>query len=965
MAPKNYNIPKSETGLYRILVVLGIFVVVLITFLGTAFFQVLNENQIRSTKVNLDKQAELASKQIEDRFGAFYDDMIFFVNNLEPWTYERTDNDVLAFEKRARRIFNNHRDVLDTIWVFFPNKAISFHFDNRNNFIKTNLEISQKQFNTKLNEFFLENPKKEVSIIATVNIERLFIDELANYYLGISGEKLIFNKGTLSGTHDQKLKTGFIIEERILFQIEDQVNEGLKGDFRGNFINQNEEKEFDALIHHYPFALYPLKANFSTVFVVDRNVVTSGIFSTYFYLILALLILLALVILILYKSIKSSQVNNEVLSKNADEISELFRRQALLLHETKGFIYFQDENGKMTSVGNEVKGILGYEKEDFKQNFKKYISKNDLAKLEKTISESKLNKNESISFELDFKTKSGKYKRTKIFERLEFDQKGNFLGNVGICTDIQEKYDREQEIVNSENRLRAVLKSLPDLIFIYDNEGRYLDYYVKDQSLLVAPLEGAIGKKLIDILPRYLGNEIQQVFNTTIKTGNMQTAEYEIDIPSGRRLFEARFFRLDDNKVMSIARDITGQKLWERGLMEAKKAAEEANLAKSEFLANMSHEIRTPMNGLLGIIPLLESTDLDEKQKEYLQIIRDSGDSLLNIIRDILDYSKIESGEMTLYNSVFKLKTEIEKIFKIFSGLLKEKNIQFTSHFDASLPEYVELDKDKLRQILINIIGNAIKFTPSGGKIEVDISGELIFEKNVILNFEVKDNGIGIPKDKIEMLAKPFVQLDSSSTRKHQGTGLGLAISQKIIELMGGELLIKSDFGVGSVFSFNIFGKIWNRSENFLETVEEEEEVDDFVWKNMAQEYPLKILLAEDNSTNLLFMDMLMTQLGYHYDVARNGSDAVRMVKESDYDLVLMDIQMPVMNGLEATKIIRKSKRNKITIVGLSANAFQEDVDQAMDTGMDSYLTKPLKINEITSIIRSCSEKNNIKKEVN
>jgi CheY-like chemotaxis protein len=320
---------------------------------------------------------------------------------------------------------------------------------------------------------------------------------------------------------------------------------------------------------------------------------------------------------------------------------------------------------------------------------------------------------------------------------------------------------------------------------------------------------------------------------------------------------------------------------------------------------------------------------------------------------------------MTLYNSVFKLKTEIEKIFKIFSGLLKEKNIQFTSHFDAYLPEYVELDKDKLRQILINIIGNAIKFTPSGGKIEVDISGELIFEKNVILNFEVKDNGIGIPKDKIEMLAKPFVQLDSSSTRKHQGTGLGLAISQKIIELMGGELLIKSDFGVGSVFSFNIFGKIWNRSENFLETVEEEEEVDDFVWKNMAQEYPLKILLAEDNSTNLLFMDMLMTQLGYHYDVARNGSDAVRMVKESDYDLVLMDIQMPVMNGLEATKIIRKSKRNKITIVGLSANAFQEDVDQAMDTGMDSYLTKPLKINEITSIIRSCSEKNNIKKEVN
>ncbi|MCR9014681.1 PAS domain-containing hybrid sensor histidine kinase/response regulator [Aquiflexum gelatinilyticum] len=965
MNPQNYKIPKSETGFYSILVGLGIFVVVLITFLGTAFFQVLNDNQINSSKINLNKQVELSSKQIEKRFTAFYDDMFFFVNNLEPWTYEKGDNEVLAFEKRARRIFNNHRDLLDTITVFFPNQTVVFHFDNRNNFIKEYLESKKNLPFPAQNELHLNNFTTNVSISAKVNLERFFFDEMTNYYLGISGEKLIFCDGKLRGAHDQTLKGGFSIEETILNQMLIQVADGLKGDFRGNFSNKNEEKEFEALIHHYPFSLYPLKSKFSTVFVVDRNIITTGIFSTYFYLILALLILLALVILILFKSIKNSQLTNETLSKNANEISELFRRQALLLHETKGFIYFQDEMGKMTSVGGEVKAVLGYEKEDFRKNFKDYISKKDRSRIEKTISESISKKNGSISFELDFKTKSGKYKRTKIFERLEFDQKGNFIGNVGICTDIQEKYEREQEIVKSENRLRAVLNSLPDLIFIYDNEGRYLDYYVKDQSLLVAPLEGAIGKKLIDILPKDLGNQIQQVFNHTIKTGNMQTAEYEIDIPSGRRLFEARFFRLDNDKVMSIARDITGQKLWQRGLMEAKKAAEEANLAKSEFLANMSHEIRTPMNGLLGIIPLLEATTLDEKQKEYLQIIRDSGDSLLNIIRDILDYSKIESGEMTLYNSVFKLKAEIEKIFKIFSGLVNEKNIQFTSHFDASLPEYVELDKDKLRQILINIIGNAIKFTPSGGKIEVDITGEMVFEKHVILNFEVKDNGIGIPKDKIEMLAKPFVQLDSSSTREHQGTGLGLAISQKIIELMGGELLINSEFGVGSVFSFNIFGKVWNRSDNFLELVEEEDDNEDFIWKNMAQEYPLKILLAEDNSTNLLFMDMLMTQLGYNYDVARNGSDAVRMAKESDYDLVLMDIQMPVMNGLEATKIIRKSRGRKITIVGLSANAFQEDVDQAMETGMDSYLTKPLKINEITSVIRSCSSKNGIKKEVN
>ncbi|MCH6232995.1 PAS domain-containing hybrid sensor histidine kinase/response regulator [Cognataquiflexum rubidum] len=964
MVPKNYSLPKSETGFYRILVVLGIFVVFLITFLGMAFFQVLNDNQVNSSRATLNKQAELASKQIEKRFTAFYDDMAFFVNNLEPTTYQNNGQEILAFEKRARRIFNNHRDLLDTIKVLFPNQAIIFHFDNRNNFIKTKLDIQQVNPALGKNEIVVNNKPNQVSIRAVVDLERFFIDEMTNYYLGISGEKLIYCDGKLRGTHEQKLKDGFSIDKETLRQLAVQADEGLKGDFRGKFTNENEEIEFEALIQHYPFSLYPLESKFTTVFVVDRNVVTTGIFSTYFYLILVLLALLALVILILFKSIKNSQITNSVLSKNADEISELFRRQALLLHETKGFIYFQDQNGKMTSVGKEVKKILGFEKEDFIENFKKYISKNDKERVERLLAESILNKQDGISFELDFKTKSGKMLRTKIFERLEFDANGNFLGNVGICTDIQEKYERELEIVNSENRLRAVLNSLPDLIFIYDNEGRYLDFHVKDKSLLVAPLEGAIGKKMTEILPEKLAKPIQQVFNNTIKSGNMQTAEYEVDIPSGKRLFEARFFRLDNSKVMSIARDITGQKLWERGLMEAKKAAEQANLAKSEFLANMSHEIRTPMNGLLGIIPLMESTTLDPNQREYLQIIKDSGESLLSIIKDILDYSKIESGEMTLYKSVFNFKNEIEKTIKIFSGLIKEKNLNFSYHFGDMVPDYVELDKEKLRQILINIIGNAIKFTPDGGTISLDISAESFFEKNVILNFEVKDNGVGIPSDKIDMLTKPFFQLDSSNTKRHQGTGLGLAISQKIIELMGGELTIKSEFGEGSEFSFSIFGKIWNKEDNAEEKIPEEEE-EGFIWKNMAQEYPLKILLAEDNSTNLLFMDMLMAQLGYGYDVARNGSEAVRKVKESDYDLVLMDIQMPVMNGLEATKIIRKSKGRKITIVGLSANAFQEDVDLAMEMGMDSYITKPLKINEITNIIRTCSEKLATKKEVN
>ena len=282
MIRKDYSLPKSETGLYRILVVLGIFVVFLITFLGLAFFQVLSDNQINSSKFTLNKQAELASKQIEKRFTAFYDDMSFFVRNLEPDTYDNNESEILAFEKRARRIFNNHRDLLDTIKVIFPNKAVIFHFDNRNNFINTFLDKEQLMKEMGQNEVFLDYPSKNVAISATVNLERFFIDELTNYYLGISGEKLIYCDGKLRGTHDQKLKKGFFLDQEVLDQISAQVEEGLKGDFNGKFVNENEDLEFEALVQHYPFSLFPLKSKFTTVFVVDRNVVTTGILAPIF-----------------------------------------------------------------------------------------------------------------------------------------------------------------------------------------------------------------------------------------------------------------------------------------------------------------------------------------------------------------------------------------------------------------------------------------------------------------------------------------------------------------------------------------------------------------------------------------------------------------------------------------------------------------------------------------------------------
>lgn len=943
-----------QKGFYRWFIFIGIGVIFIISFLAINFFNALKENQIASLQLALNKQAEIAGNDIQNRFGAMYEDMLFFVNNLEPWTYERTSNEQLAFEKRARRIFNNHRNVLDSIVVTFPNHIVSFHFDKKDNFVQSFHDslsgISHEKFGT----IALKNPDKGVGIYVISNFNRFFEDQLSNFYIGIDTEKSVWVDGEIWKNQQDTNFPEFSFPQSLKDHLDEELGSGLKGQVTGNFSKENESGAKTGTVHYYPFNLIPLDNKFGVVFSQDISKIGFDVYVTYFYLLLGLLLLLAIVLIILYKFIKSIQASTQTIQQNASEIEELFRRQTLLLQESKGFIYFQNEKREMYAVSEEVTKILGYDQNEFINNFKKFIKEDYHLQLEEIIETSKTKKLDSFDFEFEIQHKKGNWVRVKIFEKLFYNHDNTFKGNVGICTDIQDKFESELKLIKSENRLRAVLNSLPDVIFIYDNDGVFIDYYIKDESVLMVPAEATMGKNFKDIMPEPLRTDLILAFEKTRETGNIQQIEFEMPLPMGKRIFEARIFMLDDQRVVSMARDITAQKLWEKGLQEAKEAAEKANRAKSEFLANMSHEIRTPMNGLLGIVELFENTKLNKRQLEYLRVIKDSGKSLTHIINDILEYSKIESGMLELKFSVFHFKNEITRIFKIFSGMIEKKEIIFSYHFGPEMPEYVRLDKEKLAQILLNIVGNAIKFTAIGGDVRVSISTESFLEDNFLLHFVVKDNGEGIPEERISELTEPFVQIDGSNTREFEGTGLGLAISQKLIELMGGELEIKSELGKGSTFSFSVFGSSVSSneeigSESIFELDDGEVELQD-----MALRCPLEILLVEDNKTNLIFMKMLMEQLGYEVKVARNGLEAVELVKKKEsFDLILMDIQMPKMNGLDATKEIRKIiDRPTTMIVGISANAFREDVENALNSGMDHYLTKPVSIHDIAKIIK-------------
>jgi signal transduction histidine kinase/CheY-like chemotaxis protein len=465
---------------------------------------------------------------------------------------------------------------------------------------------------------------------------------------------------------------------------------------------------------------------------------------------------------------------------------------------------------------------------------------------------------------------------------------------------------------------------------------------MKDQISLFETTGNLVGMNLVDITPKSQRVEILGAFELARKTGVIQTVEVRLKLPSGVKYFEVRYFPLDNSQIMSLAKDITSQKIWENGLVEAMNASDQASRAKSEFLANMSHEIRTPMNGLLGIIDMLEKTDLNKEQKLFVEIIKNSGNSLLGIIKDVLDYSKIESGKIQIYDEVFSPAEELEKQIQLFIGLGQKKDLRITTHFGIETRDLVLGDKGKINQIVLNLVGNAVKFTPQGGEVTVYLETETLNANLQYLNCRVKDTGIGIPDSFLSNLTDPFFQVESSSTRSFQGTGLGLAIAKKMIELLGGELTIKSEHGHGSEFTFSVLvKKAKDHVINTIPTISTERKD----WSGMSKEYPMRILLAEDNDLNLQLMTLMLDQLGYPLEIARNGKEVLEKIKEQQFDLILMDVQMPIMNGLEATKEIRKLRSSSdLWIIGLSANVFDEDQKKAIESGMDDYLPKPIRM---------------------
>lgn len=420
--------------------------------------------------------------------------------------------------------------------------------------------------------------------------------------------------------------------------------------------------------------------------------------------------------------------------------------------------------------------------------------------------------------------------------------------------------------------------------------------------------------------------------------------DYDINDYLSKTELTAHKLRMALLNALRSYRDIRHAADLQKQIMLAEQdsqASAAASEAKSQFLAHMSHEIRTPLNGIIGIADLLSQSQMEESQSQYVKTIQNSGEALLAIINDILDFSKIETGKLELESIDFSLAELGQSLNDLFIAQLKDKNLDYKFSIDPKLPEFLKGDPLRLKQILMNLVGNSIKFTESGG-IFITVKA-LDFSPDLSIQFNVTDTGIGIPKDKLATLFEAFTQVDSSTTRKYGGTGLGLQISKSLVELMHGSIVSKSVYGEGSSFIFDIILKIGQQTEQNTSKIS--------MSKYTVSD--VRILVAEDNKTNQLVIGAMLERLGYSFDILDNGKEAIESLCKIKYDLILMDCQMPILDGLKATTEIRtRPQWFDLPIIALTAGATDAEKTECIKVGMNDFLTKPITIDVLETTIK-------------
>lgn len=646
------------------------------------------------------------------------------------------------------------------------------------------------------------------------------------------------------------------------------------------------------------------------------------------------------------------------------------RKLSLVAKGTNNIVIITDKQRNIEWVNHAFEELTGYQLEEVVGKNPGSILQFGNTQKETILAIRKaLNNMETFNGEIENVSKSGRKYWIELNISPIFNDNGELLNFIAIESDITEKKKKDININNLIQTQNSIFNGVGHAVMFTGANGLIQRINQAGLNLLGYTENEVVGKKgqidfhdFGEIVARSM--ELSQELNTPVVPGfetliakarnqqNMDANEWTYISKEGKRIpvwLSVTSIKNSDGTLIgyfSAAEDYTVKKQIEQSLIEAKNFAEQAAHAKDSFLANMSHEIRTPLNAIIGFTELLSQNSLDPIQKDYVNNINTAGANLLLIINDILDISKIESGQLVLEANPVDLKSTLKHVYNLLKVKADEKNIEFNLLLDADMPEYVLGDKGRLNQILMNLAGNSLKFTEEG---EVTISVKKLAETSdkVRLRFSIRDTGIGIPEDKTTTIFERFTQAEATTTRRFGGTGLGLNIVKQLVELQNGEINVKSKVGQGSDFYFTIE----------FQKVEKEVELDEPSIENKIEEPlgNLAILLCEDNELNQHLAKKVIEKFGFKLDIANNGKEGIDMLISKNYDLILMDLQMSVMDGYQTTIYIREILKSNIPIIAMTAHSLVGERQKCKDIGMNDYVSKPFKQNELLEKIRNVS----------
>ncbi len=636
------------------------------------------------------------------------------------------------------------------------------------------------------------------------------------------------------------------------------------------------------------------------------------------------------------------------LDNKEKELSKREKQYRMLVNEMQEGLLVVDNDDRILFVNKSFCNMLGYTEKELlgKISYKLLLDQKDHNLI---LEKNKMrNQHKAEQYELTMYSKSGKPILMFLNASAISNEKDEVTGSMATCVDITKIREQQKALEESEKKYRNIFENAKIGIFQSHSDGALLNLNNKMMEILGCKSRKESLEFFSDMTKLYADETKRaELIQQLRKEGNVENFEFLARKKTGESIWisiNASISQQDSEQTFILdgfAEDITHKKQ----IIEYQKETEIAKrsaVIKEQFLANMSHEIRTPLTGITGMIDFLYQTELTQKQNEYLGLIKESSDILINLINDILDISKIEAGKMIMYDKVFNLKASLSGVKNMFAMRVAQKDLYLNMKWDEKLPEWIKLDENRLKQVLINLLSNAIKFTHKGGiEIIVDLAEQLSDEK-IKIKISVKDSGIGISDKDQALLFQKFSQVDTSLTRNFEGSGLGLSICKELVRLMGGTIGVNSEIGSGSTFWFSFITK------KIIDDPEKKQQRKKIF---EARKLNYEILLVEDKLVNQKVIKMMLMNMGCKVDIALNGQDALDQLEIKSYDLILMDIMMPVMDGMTATTKIKQKKEITAPVVGLSANAMEGDAEKYIKAGMDDYLVKPVTFEKLYEMI--------------